>query len=234
MFKKLKVVSATVETHLTEKPVKPSSTMVPQWFKEIPPERNLNPFAQGRDASTVKKCTPFLDSLTAGYLITLPQDILFKNVDGVKYVSWGLARSFTVVETDQFRRFDGLPVPQGYDPNVWRIADFPRIITPKGYSTLFTHPFNRYDLPFLTLSGVVDTDKSHRTTIIAIRIREDFEGVLEQGTPIAQIFPFKRDNWESELLPPFSEEEQAKENFSVFSKANRSYQSQFWSKKVYR
>jgi len=29
---------------------------------------------------------------------------------------------------------------------------------PAGYSLLITHPFNRHDLPFVTLTGLVDAD----------------------------------------------------------------------------
>jgi hypothetical protein len=233
MFKKIKAVSSTPETHVTDNSFIPASTLIPKWFKSIPPERNLNPFAMGRDRSTVKKCTPFTDALTTGYLLTLQQDVLFSNVDGKKYVAWGLRRPFELVETDELRRTSGIPVPEGYDETVWRFGGFPRIITPPGYSTLVTHPFNRYDLPFLTLSGITDSDKSHRITIVAVLLKKNFEGVLEKGTPLAQVFPFQRTNWQSEKCPPFSFEEQEKENYSVLSIANRSYH-QFWSKKVYR
>lgn len=31
-------------------------------------------------------------------------------------------------------------------------------IMPNGYSALFTHPLNRFDLPFMSMSGIVDSD----------------------------------------------------------------------------
>jgi hypothetical protein len=39
--------------------------------------------------------------------------------------------------------------------NLWIIE------APDGYAVLFTHPFNRFDLPFTTLTGLVDCDRYH-------------------------------------------------------------------------
>ena len=66
----------------------------------------------------------------------------------------------------------------------------------KGYSVLITHPFNRDDLPFRTLTGLVDVDlyKSNTIQFPAIWIDESFKGILKKGTPIAQCVPIKRDD----------------------------------------
>ena len=40
--------------------------------------------------------------------------------------------------------------------NLWTIE------APEGYALLFTHPVNRFDLPFTTLSGLVDCDRYTR------------------------------------------------------------------------
>jgi hypothetical protein len=42
------------------------------------------------------------------------------------------------------------PLEYTWDPNV-------SFSVPKGYSILITHPLNRNDLPFYTLSGIIDT-----------------------------------------------------------------------------
>jgi hypothetical protein len=71
---------------------------------------------------------------------------------------------------------------------------------PKGYSALFTHPLNRFDLPFFTASGIVDADYGMGGGGVSFCIDKNFEGVIPAGTPIVQIFPFKRDDWKSEYL----------------------------------
>jgi DNA modification methylase len=56
--------------------------------------------------------------------------------------------------------------------------------------------------------------------------------VLEKGTPICQVIPFKRENWKSEAVP-FDEKANKKNGFELKSKIVRSYKTQFWQKKTY-
>lgn len=237
MAKKIEFIAATPEIYLSEDPPKPAYQTLPEWFKKIPPEVSIEQhIGSTRDRSTVKKCVPFLDAMTAGYMLCLPQDIEIKKVDGSTHIFWGVNRpNGSVLDMDTpAHRSAGLPVPEGYDKNIWRVTLYPRVRTPKGSSILVTHPFNRYDLPFLTLSGVIDTDISVRPSVANIYIKDNFEGIIEKGTPIAQIFPFVRQNWEHEIKEPLSEEESEKERFKIMSKLVRSYQSQFWVKKSYK
>ena len=71
------------------------------------------------------------------------------------------------------------------------------IEAPPGYSVLFTHPFNRPDLPFTTLTGLVDCDKFHDSPVNFPARWHDagFNGVLPKGTPVAQCLPVKRESW---------------------------------------
>ena len=71
------------------------------------------------------------------------------------------------------------------------------IEAPPGYSVLFTHPANRTDLPFTTLTGLVDCDTFHDSSLnFPARWHEpNFNGVLPKGTPVAQCLPVKRESW---------------------------------------
>ena len=53
------------------------------------------------------------------------------------------------------------------------------------------------DLPFQTLSAVVDTDKHNVPTHFPFFMKHGFEGKIPLGTPIVQIIPFKRQEWKS-------------------------------------
>src|SRR3546814_11464724 len=63
-----------------------------------------------------------------------------------------------------------------------------------GWSILYTHPMNRFDLPYRTITGLVDNDRYHDvfTHIPAVWIDPDFTGTLPAGTPIAQCVPTRR------------------------------------------
>ena len=71
------------------------------------------------------------------------------------------------------------------------------ILTPPGYSTIFTQPFNQFDTPLVFLTGVVDTDKIIQNGNYPFFVRKNFKGVVKAGTPIIQMIPFKRDSWSS-------------------------------------
>jgi hypothetical protein len=62
---------------------------------------------------------------------------------------------------------------------------------------LFTHPVNRTDLPFTTLTGLVDCDTFYQSSVNFPARWHDmgFNGVLPKGTPVAQCLPVKRESW---------------------------------------
>ena len=95
-----------------------------------------------------------------------------------------------------------------------------------------THPSHRYDLPFTTINGFVDTDLYPNRLVLPFFIKDGFEGIIKEGTPIAQIIPIKRDNWKS-IENNFSNQESL--NMENYPKINllRTYKNKYWSKKNY-
>lgn len=143
----------------------------------------------------LKSCFPFLDSLTSGYIVELPVDVqVTQTVDGPKFDWPTQVAPISFRDAEQARL---LPVPLGCGKThlIWT----PKFVfrTPPGYSVLVTHPFNRYDLPFVTLTGIIDSDNGIQSGNYPFFLAKDFEGIIEAGTPIMQILPFRRDDWES-------------------------------------
>jgi hypothetical protein len=73
------------------------------------------------------------------------------------------------------------------------------IDTPPGYSIMIMHPMYREDVPFTTLPGLIDTDGYGGAMNILFMLRRDFQGIIPAGTPIAQVIPFKREDWQHEI-----------------------------------
>ena len=94
--------------------------------------------------------------------------------------------------------------------NLWTIE------APEGYSVLFTHPANRFDLPFTTLTGLVDCDRYHDNWIHFPAHWHDtnFSGVLPKGTPVAQCMPVKRESWVARTATFTKEEAQRAHDLS--------------------
>lgn len=176
----------------------PSKNYMPDWYKNTP--RFSGPFnkpvlkADGVN-KTVKLCVPFLDTMLAGYTVELWQDIEVTQTDGAPIINWQSTPQ--VAEVRVPTAIMTMPVPEGHGQNQYSWKSPYSFKTPKGYSCLITHPFNRFDLPFTTLSGIVDTDDVMGQGSIPFYLKDSFNGIIPKGTPIFQILPFKRDEWKS-------------------------------------
>ena len=182
----------------------PAITMVPEWYKSLTlygdtnDIKNLNPVNHvGTDGTLVdtKKCMPMFDALTSGYYYLLEDDLhVSLNDDGFPTLTW----KGDVMLVDK-RPTLQIPVPGNCHQLHFgfRMNWFYR--TPPGHSVLVTHPMNRYDLPFYTLSGMVDSDIWGLPVFFSFFLKRDFIGTIPKGTPIMQFIPFKRDEWEIEI-----------------------------------
>jgi hypothetical protein len=124
-----------------------------------------------------------------------------------------------------------MPLYEKYDEIPWKWNVPWSIETPPGYSLLFTHPLNRMELPFVTMSGVVDTDEYKCPVNLPFMIREGFMGIVPKGTPIAQVIPIKREKWSSETKQ--MTDHSATLYDDLRSVLNGSYRLRWWKKKSY-
>lgn len=164
----------------------PAKRAIPEWLK------NLAPYYEhgGREQQTAKRCLPLLDAVMTGYTIYTTADIRITQTDGDPYFEWphGLGIQFHAgaqVETHPRVRFE---TPKFMNP--WAIR------TPSGYSCLFIPPMNHTGLQFQAFAGVVETDSYFAPVNFPFLLDDPkFEGVVEAGAPIVQVFPFLRETW---------------------------------------
>ena len=220
----------------------PASTNAPSWYKKTPKydsfeggSQSLIDFAKSQNYhTTFKMCQPFTDGLVSGYTLSLPATVvvvqaLTPDGDFSPKIRWNT--DWNIADIQHPLVATQLPKPEGYSPDVFRWINNWKIETPSGYSCLVMHPIHRYDLPFHTLTGIVDTDKNPNPLLLPFFIKKDFEGEIPLGTPIAQVIPFKRDAWESEtskeVLDPHGPM-RVKQTFQ------RAYKQFYWSKKSFK
>jgi hypothetical protein len=219
-----------------DKVIVPSKSLIPDWYKntknDFLSDGKNNPlnFLDNKKKN-FKLCMPFFDSFTTGYLVLCPGDLIVsRDEEGNPSINW----------PDPENRFADLrenpsatiPVPHGCSPENFTWT-FPAAIKfPKEYSAIFTHPFNRFDLPFVTTSGIVDGNFAFGHGNYPFFIKDNFQGVIKQGTPIAQIIPFKRESWslkEDKELTQEAEINHKKSNSVIFGW----YKNYHWKKKEY-
>lgn len=212
---------------------------VPQWYTEMPnlvkgeKVAGIHPEASNLSNYTLRGCQPFVDALTTGYTWELPTDVEVRKGNGGFNIRW-MTPEINMVTQHDLEQAPGMPKPSHGYPAILK-WDFPFIIkTPPGYSTLFTHPVNRHDLPFRTFSGVVDTDTYHLPVNFPFQMLEVDKEIyfIEKGTPIVQIIPIKREAWESqtEAYDP----DWKYEAFKLKSVINKSYKRQWWHRKSFK
>jgi hypothetical protein len=209
----------------------PAASGLPGWLKAMPVQA-FNAINM-RDEDTVKRCPPFIDAMTSGFLIPLICDLRIENGS----ITWDnelppggdLDFPRSPVGFHDASQVTGSPL---FEPDrfVIKFHNLWSIEAPAGYSLLFTHPINRFDLPFTTLTGLVDCDLYHDSWIHFPAHWHDvnFSGVLPRGTPVAQCVPVKRENWVAQTAPYTAEETQRVHDLTkAINRERGSYRRQF-------
>jgi hypothetical protein len=182
----------------------PAVKNLPKWFVDMKPYGgDPNPdypkdgklhFRNRVANATFKKCVPLLDGMSNGYIIPLFADVMVEIIEDSPAIFW--KSRYTVFEQHGPSSRNMVP-PPGYTDIVYKYNNCWIPQTPKGYSCLITSPLGHHDLPFKAVPAIVDTDSSTLELIFPMWVQKGFEGIVEKGTPMVQIIPFKRDDWES-------------------------------------
>jgi hypothetical protein len=176
--------------------VKRSIDVIPEWFKDLPPLVEI----KGSPDLSLKKCIPFLDAISTGYYLVTTKDYEFYADESKQEykisgdIESSLKSDFPILK-HPIDQIGNMPIDDNYIKYAFKWNNQYIVKTPPGYSTLFIHPMNFPDLPFYSLSGVVDTDNFFMSVLFPFFIKKGFSGKIPAGTPVIQIIPFKRDDW---------------------------------------
>lgn len=170
-------------------PPVPAKAYMPEWFRKLPAvdERKISTTDTGL---TVKRCMPFLDAMTTGWIIPLAATVRIEVRDNGETVDTGWDFDRTMVSNHGAHQVRGNP--WGKRPPM-KFHSYWTIVTPPGWSCLFVNPLNRPNGLFDVVAGVVDTD-TYRSTIHFPFFATAPDGlhVIEKGSPMVQVIPFRR------------------------------------------
>lgn len=226
----------------TDSPSVPSPIIktIPDWY------RKADRFAKKLDGSfwkgpdngkipTWKACPAIFDIMGTGYTLKTPCDIEFIETNSNTL-------SVTIFD-DKYKDFctprQRMPQfehPKGYHESHFAWMPDWAVETPKGYSILYTQPFNRFELPFLTTSGIIDNDKVNLMGSMPFFLRKGFSGLIPAGTPYAQMIPFKREDWTSKVIieNPINLNEKNMKNSMKYRKPDGGiYKNEVWEPRRY-
>ena len=243
----LKIEFSAVEAYYDQKQnwPKPIKLNIPEWYKKI-----QNSYKE----MTIKGCMPFLDTLTTGYVLELPQDLhlthnlLTENKERITVMVPANKDNYIsdLININSRGKEETHPIEQLKDSSYVeknKNLPFQKILnpwfikTPPGYSCLFVPPLNNTDDRFSIIPGIVDTDIFPRQVNFPFVVNGDkyptLDTLLKRGTPYVQIIPFKRENWEMDIT--IKKEKEVKKSLiwyslDIFNK----YKNENWYKKKWK
>ena len=174
----------------------PAGKLIPDYYKKLLPKETDE--YGNKTINTVKRCPPFIDIMTEGYIIPLWWDITCLTTEDTGEIRFKqLFNGYNPVSDHSKEQFKYHPYQDKY-PYSHVIAKFisPWLITtPPGWSCLFTSPFNHLESRFKLFDAIVDTDKHYMTINFPFVWTglETGQHVIKKGTPLVQVIPFKRD-----------------------------------------
>jgi len=205
----------------------PASRMIPNAYRKL--ERFTN---KDLHRATVKTCMPFLDSMTAGYIIPFDQDYLVDPIED----DFSIAPASR--ESDDFGYHNKTQLPPEWHKytgeNAGKFHNKWLIKTPPGYSCLFIHPMNRLEERWKIIEGVVDTDSYVNVINFPFILKKrDEQFLIKKGEPMIQVIPFKRESWK--MWSGFYIEKLHSKTLNLLnSEWVDRYKNRFWNKKSFK
>lgn len=174
-----------------------ANKQLPSYFKALPPQIDANP-----TSATVKRCVPFLEAASAGYIISLWCDVFVRaHGDDISFEfpqNLPMPSSMSAHGGGQIKGHPMEKKPFGNVPLKWHS---PWVVsTTAGVSCMFTSPMNHLETRFKILDGVVDTDTYYQAVNFPF-VWTGGEGdfYIQKGTPLVQVIPFVRTEFEHSI-----------------------------------
>lgn len=182
-----------------------AKSIIPDWYKKLQADLpNVQKMGLSGN-NTVKRCVPVLDYMTSGYIIKTYADIMVKRFWSDDYGE-DISLDFKFggeVSPIEFHTENQMPlVFNGHNKRIGKFNNLWSIETPPGYSCLFYQPEYFNEHRFKIFPGIVDTDEFTEPVSFPFQFSnttENEEYIIEAGTPLACVFPFKRESWEQEI-----------------------------------
>ena len=209
--KQTKVTFFTNYEELKESlPPVPASKFWPEWFKkQKTPEVQMSQELEDRGGpKTVKSCPGILDVLNQGYIIPLWCDYKVVRVpstqeqpQGIRWRMPGGQQSLFGASTHPMEQMDAYPFSPDTFNGSFKFMNPWYVKTPPGYSCMFVAPYYNKHKNLEIMNGIIDTDLYHEAHINSFFTAPMGEEItFEYGMPICQVIPFKREDYEMEVL----------------------------------
>lgn len=236
-----------------------ATKFIPSWYKRMPrfvKSADELKDIKARKFGTVKTCVPFLDAMSAGYILPMWSKVKIQIEETSFSVEWASAEAASMLtracdvgnnemEQAQANSMSGHPPSQFSDfaeidrkvynngHHIIKLHSPWVIKTPKGWSVLIKPIANNFSNPLIPFEAIVDTDSYNVRVNLPCFVRTNepiFE--LDMGQPIAQIIPFKRDVLDHDVLslPSIMQRKVSNDQKILQLTGTNAYRKFFWHK----
>jgi hypothetical protein len=196
------------DSHVSEYwPPVPAKDCIPEEYANLPAGKEKYQIKE-EPIHNIKGCLPAMDFMSAGYIIfnsyELELDTKFKQFRE----DLNLKTARTITESEHESNIHARKALAIYYENACPVINEQKkqrvyfkvktswaVRTPPGYSCLVMQPFYLNEKRFTIMPAIIDTDTYHLPIPITgyLNIKENTR--IRPGTPLVQIIPFKRDDW---------------------------------------
>jgi hypothetical protein len=211
-------------------PVK-SQKLMPKYFKDLDKKYDNKTSYGGK---TVKKCIPFIDAMSAGYIIPLWSDVYITANNGSLKIDFPPNLKLNPsLERHTYEQMENHPkAEEPYGKYFMKFMNPWVIKTSPGVSCLFTSPLNHMEKRIKILDGVVDCDTYYNNINFPfIWIGGDGEFLIPKGTPLVQVIPFQRITMEMRVSC-IDKDLHTKKNAILGTTFSDGYRNNFWHKRT--
>ena len=179
----------------------PANKFIPQWWKDMPFDLNMDKEKYRFESGLVKQCPAFPDLFSSGYILPMWADttIYFDKDTGIyEWKCGSMGSPFKINVFEQYKFID--QANYTYKGNLANIIF--QFVNPwyirlaKGYSVfqlpLFYHPTGKYDI----LPGTYDGHIANTNKLEIAYFTDKEEIFIKKGTPLVQYIPYKKENFD--------------------------------------
>ena len=207
-------------------PPYPAKKLIPDWYKRLEMVVKEGDFL----TPTLKRCPPFIDAMSAGWIIPLAADIRFNIQDAGTGISWEHDFFYPMIENHSLKQISTHP---SYPLVPIKIINHWIIETPPDWSCIFTPPLNRPDDFIDLLTGIVETDKYFEYVNFPGFLKVLSENLtLSAGHPLMQVIPFHRKYMQETIIESLDKNKIKKLNKTRDLRASHRslYRDSIWKK----
>jgi hypothetical protein len=181
---------------------KPASKFLPEWWKDMPYSLDLDKNKHRPETLMARRCPSFPDYFSSGYIIPMWADtVLYYSAKTTEW-KWqcgnatGSPFQINFFEPHRFQDYGSTFLHGQRASAIWQFVNPWTVTTSPGYYLLQLPLFFHQQTEFSAFPGMYDAHAADTDKLEIATYKTDEEIFIKRGTPLVQLIPIKRHNFE--------------------------------------